>query len=177
MERELILKYNMKLNGESPLKSRELNFKRINNSFLFTLDDGSAFFISLGMKTDLRNTTKDKIVVRPRNMVINKLLSLIDQESMQYQLIISSSPGVPVMHLINAIFMVLRELKVELFCSFQGFMFNVIEDEKESRIAMDCDAVSDKEMLVVKSGEEEVFLLESKGEIKIGDFLDIIKKA
>lgn len=175
MEKELVLKYNIKLDNKTLSQPRRLSYKRIWNSFLFRLDDGFTFFISLTTYSAAESQTKDKIIVRPRNVLINKILSLVDQDSMQEQLILACSPDIPLMHLINAIFLILRDLRIEFLSYFEGFSFKVAENENNHKVVVDCDSLTEKEVVCVKSGGQEIFMLESQGEITTNDFHEIIK--
>lgn len=174
MEKKLVLKHGVELNGKPIDRARQLEHKKIRNLFVFTLDDGFTFFILLDSQIYKKNKMRDKMIIQPRYATVNRILSLVDSESLQERISIHTSFDVPIMHLVNALFVVFREIKIDIFCSFKCLVFSIIEDEHDSRIVLDCGIKSDKEVLVIKMSEKEVFLIESKGEIRVSDLVNII---
>lgn len=177
MEEDLILNYNHKLDKKSLLEARELTFKKLNKSFLFKLSDGYCFFISYNILKNAPQKQHEKIIIKPQNNQISKILKMVDQDILNEYvvLLISGYEQLPLMHLINALVIVFRNLKISLFNNFKAYGFKIIEDEKNKKFVLDTDLTSSKEVLVVKSGKTDIFLVESIGEIEKNLLCEIVE--
>lgn len=177
MEERLILYQNKKVNGKSLLEARKLEYRKMNCSFLFSLDDGQYFFISYYFCDNFMENRKDRVIVRPNNHIFNKILRHADDSSFSGYLIINISGGdcIPVMHLLDAILIVLKDLKIGMRYTFEAFNIKIIKNENLKKIVLDTDIETDNQILLVKAGKSDIFILESVGEIEPDCLCDIVE--
>lgn len=180
MEQDLILHKEIKPCGKSLLESRKMKYQKLNNSFHFFLDDKTHFFITFYFDKepspeDIEKNKKNKIILNPPNNILKKILKCADSENIEGFLILNISNEVLLMHLLDAILIILKDLKIDLLYEFEAFNFKIFEDEENRKFVLDTDLPSDKEVLIVKAGDSDIFLLESIGEIEKEFLIEIVE--
>lgn len=168
MEKRLILYEKRQADGRGLLESRKLSFRKLNNSILFTLNDSQYFFVSYHFCEKIKQERRDKVIIRPNNHILNQIVRYADNDSITGYLVIDISGGdaISTMHLVDAVIIVLKEVDIGLKYFFEAFCFKIVDDEKHKEFVLDSDLDTQKEVILVKAGKTDIFLLDCIGEIE-----------
>lgn len=177
MERKSILYDNKKLSGKDLLEARKLEYTKLNDSFLFKLEDGQFFFISYYFDDNIDLDRIDRIILQPNNQILNKVLRFTEKLSFPNYLFIniSGDQNISVMHLLDALLIILKSLNIGLKYNFEAYDFKIIEDSEVSKVVLDTDLQSNKQITLVKAGTSHIFSLETVGEIDPDSLCDIVE--
>ncbi|KRH94376.1 hypothetical protein M153_2800006986 [Pseudoloma neurophilia] len=177
MESQLILNEGRQADGRDLLEARKMTFRKMNNAFLFNLDDNQYFFISFHYCSRTNQDRRDKIVIRPNIHILNQIVRTADNDSLKEYLVIdiSGHEEISMMHLVDAVIIVLKDLEIHLKYAFEAFSFKIIQDSKNTKFVLDSDIESQKEAILVKAGRSDLFLMEAFGEIEAELLKEIVQ--